>query len=217
MDVARVNEGAFAINNVITSRSCEASGLTILGSSMVFPDGVDSTILVDGKTSDDSLVDHLENWGNSIQMLMSRSAFTHGNEKIDTNGNIVGIWVGGRFAEPPALSSLIPLRFKPVQFNPSSCAQRVVIKVPTVEICELTSPDGFVQGNTVNLWTESGLGTVYDSPENGEGSVSYAINRTSALPENCDAGVIVEVHPSAEQINRDMPIEIDGQQVWPEE
>jgi len=36
------------------------------------------------------------------------------------------------------------------------------------------------------------------------------------LPSSCGGtGVTVEVKPSAAQINRDMPVVIDGQQIWP--
>ncbi|HBV20718.1 MAG TPA: hypothetical protein DEF07_03240 [Nitrosomonas sp.] len=211
----QVNEGVSGLNGIVSERSCRLSGSPILGTSVVFPDGVDSTILVNGEVYQGPLTDFLENWSNSLQLIWSRSAFANGDEKTDTHGNVTGLWVAGRLNESSKLPSRIPVRIGPVVINPESCTQQVIFKLAIVDVCILTEPGGFIHERTVNLWTENGLDTIYDSPDDNAELASYIVNRTSPMPDSCDEGYIVEIRPSAAQINRDMPVKMKGQQFWP--
>lgn len=215
LEIPQIPESERVSNNIVTGHGC--SDRAIIGMSIVFPDGVDSAITVDGAPHNGPLSDFVGNWGNLNQMVLSRAVFTHGDETTDSLGNVVGFWAGGGPGTPSHLNALVPFRTGAVLFKPDSCATQVKFSVSIVNICEITSSDGFINGDTVDLWTHNNLGTVYDRPGDADdGPASLTINRVSALPESCGDGIAVEVKPSAAQINRDMPIIIDDQQVWPQ-
>ncbi len=222
LNTAAATEGQRAINHVIIGHSCNDTAHTI-GTSVVFPDGVDSTIVVDGAPHNGSITDFLTN-RSSITLFYDRSAFDYMGTKKDVNGNVTGFWAGGGPGMPAGLAVALPFRLAAANIAPASCAKSVKVYVSIADICEITGVDGFRKG-TVELWTHAGLGTPYDrelyfdvagNPDSGP--ASFTINRdltNNPLPESCGAGAAVELKPSAAQINRDMPINFNGQQVWP--
>jgi len=222
LDIPTMVEGTRTINHVVITHSCGDTKRTI-GTSVVFPDGVDSTILVGGQPHTGSLTDFVENWGNTNQMIMNKAVFTVGDEKIQ-NGNVVGFWAGGGEGMPNHLYSTLPFRASAVNIAAASCAKSVKFYVSIVDICEITGVDALrtgtgEAGGVANLWTHNNLGTPYDrvsATDDGPASLTITRDLTKKpLPESCGAGVDVEVKPSAAQINRDMPIIYNGQQVWP--
>lgn len=216
LDVATQTEGTRAINHLVISHSCNETSHTI-GTSVVFPDGVDSTILVNGEVSEGQVLDYLTNYGNNFQLFLDRSAFTAMEEKI-VNGNVVGFWAGGGAGMPNNLNVATPLRLTAASIEPTSCAASVAVKVSIADICEITGTDGF-SDDVVHLWTHNNLGTPFDRvSDTDDGPATFTITRdltSNPLPDSCGDGVAVEIKPSAAQINRDMPIVIDGAQVWP--
>lgn len=208
-EVSAINEGTRTSNNIVIGHGCGDN--SVFGTSVVFPDGADSTITVDGQPHTGPLTDFVQNWTNANQKIYSRAVFTLQDEKTDSNGNVVGFWAGGD-SLPHNLHGFIPFRTNAIVIEPTSCAKSVKFHISIADICEITDTEGFNE-NTVNFWTLSTLGTPYDATEDETSSLT--INRTSALPESCGAGVAVEVKPSAAQINRDMPIKVNGVQVWP--
>lgn len=223
LDIPTMTEGTRAINHVVITHSCGETKRTI-GTSVVFPDGVDSTILVGGQPHTGALTDFVENWGNTNQMIMNKAVFAVGDEKIQ-NGNVVGFWAGGGEGMPNHLYSTVPFRSGPVNIAQASCAKSVKFYVSIVDICEITGVDALRSGTgeaggVANLWTHNNLGTPYDrvsATDDGPASLTITRDLTKKpLPESCGAGVDVEVKPSAAQINRDMPIKYNGQQVWPQ-
>ncbi|MDP3282524.1 MAG: hypothetical protein Q8M57_16050, partial [Nitrosomonas sp.] len=157
----------------------------------------------------------VQNWGNLMQKNYSRAVFGFEGEKTDANDNVVGFWAGGGNTLPHNLNGYIPFRAGAVIIEPTSCAKSVKFYISIADICQITPTSGF-SDETVNLWTHTGLGTPYDRVSaTDDGPASLTITRTSTLPASCGTGVAVEVKPSAAQINRDMPIKIDGSQVWP--
>ena len=220
LEIPAINEAIRASNNVVIGHGCGGEGAeqrNVIGTSVVFPDGVDSTILVDGQPHAGALTDFVQNWGNQNQKVYSKAVFTFQGEKLDANGNVVGFWAGGGDSLPHDLTGYIPFRTGAVIIEPTSCAATVKFYVSIADICEITSTSGFNE-NTVNFWTHNDLGTPYDRVSTtDDGPATLTITRTSALPASCGAtGVTVEVKPSAAQINRDMPIKIDGTQIWPQ-
>ncbi|MBX3617081.1 hypothetical protein [Nitrosomonas sp.] len=214
LETATVAENTRITNNVIISHGCGEEN--VIGTSVVFPDGVDSTILVDGNPHTGSLTDFVQNWGNLMQQNFSTAVFSSQDEKTDSLGNVVGFWAGGGNSLPHTLNGYIPFRAGAVVIEPTSCAKSVKFYISIADICEITDTAGFSEA-TVNLWTHNNLGTAYDRVSTtDDGPASYIVTRTSALPTSCGAtGVEVEVKPSAAQINRDMPIKFNGTQVWP--
>ena len=218
-EVPEIVEGVRASNNVVIGHGCGGEGAeqrNVIGTSVVFPNGVDSTILVDGQPHTGALTDFVQNWGNQNQKVYSKDLYDFQGEKTDANGNVVGFWVGGGDSLPHDLIGYIPFRTGAVIIEPTSCAASVKFYASIADICEITQTSGF-STQTVNLWTQTNLGTPYDRTIDEEGLAPLTIVRTSALPSSCGAtGVVVEVKPSAAQINRDMPIKIDGTQIWPQ-
>lgn len=213
LETATINENTRTSNNVVIGHGCGEN--SVIGTSVVFPDGVDSTITVDGAVHTGALTDFVQNWGNSNQKILNRAVFSYEDEKTDTNGNVVGFWAGGGSPLPHQLIGFIPFRTNAVIIEPASCAKSVKFYISIADICQITPTSGF-SDETVNLWTHTGLGTPYDRVSaTDDGPASLTITRTSTLPASCGSGVAVEVKPSAVQINRDMPIKIDGSQVWP--
>jgi hypothetical protein len=213
LETATVNENTRITNNVIIGHGCGENN--VIGTSVVFPDGVDSVITVDGQPHTGGLTDFLENWGGQIQQNYSRAIFSFQDEKTDSKSNVVGFWAGGGNSLPHHLNGYIPFRIGAVVFKSASCAKSVKFYISIADICEITDTAGF-NNDTVNLWTHNALGTAYDRKSTtDDGPASLTVTRTSALQASCGTGVAVEVKPSATQINRDMPIKIDGTQVWP--
>ncbi len=217
LNVPTLVEGTRSINHVMIGHSCTDTSRTI-GTSVVFPDGVDSTILVGGAPHSGPLTDFLTSYGNNAQLILDRSFAAQG-EKTDSNSNVVGFWAGGGDGMPANLNVALPFRLTAASIAPTSCASSVKIYVSIIDICEVTNVSGFKEG-TVELWTHNNLGTPYDRVSTADdGPASFIITRdlvANPLPSSCGGtGVAVEVKPSAVQINRDMPIKFNEQQVWP--
>lgn len=223
LNVPTMTEGTRAINEMIIGDNCAEGSTTrhIIGTSVVFPDGVDSTVLVDGQAHSGQLTDFLTNYGNNIQLFFSRAVFEYMDEKVDSNGNVTGFWAGGGPGVPGHLTVTTPFRLTAASIEPTSCAASVKLTISVADICQITTAEqmgGDDDGN-VKLWTHNNLGTIFDrvgEVDNGPATFTIARDLTNnPLPESCGNGVAVEVRPSAAQINRDMPIKFNNQQVWP--
>ncbi len=220
LETPAMMEGVRAMNNVVIGHGCGAKG--VIGTSVVFPDGTDSTITINGVPYDGPLSDFVTNWGPNIQPVQSKALFDHGGVKTNPLGNRVGFWAGGGEPLDPAMLGLVPFRVNATNLAPQSCASSVRFWVSIVDVCEITGVDelqyGGHDGGSVGLWTHHDLGTPYDAATSG-GPASLVINRNTAsnpLPASCGAGFEVQVKPSATQIERDMPIFYQGIQIWPE-
>lgn len=209
LQTPQINENTRVYNNAVIGHGC-ANHASVFGTSVVFPDGVDSTITVNGVTSAEPLTSFVANWGNSVQMIQSDDTFPMQGVKRDALGNAVGFWAGGGPLDHD-LVGLIPFRTNAVLIEPTSCARSVTFEIAIVDVCVLTTLAGF-SDETVNLWTPL-VGSSYDAAES-EAAI-LKVNRTSALPAECGEGVDVVVTPSAAQLNRDMPVILNGIQVWP--
>ena len=219
LEVPEVTEGARVSNNVVIGHGCGEKN--VIGTSVVFPDGVDSTITVDGAAYTGKVTDFIENWGNLNQQIYNTAVFTFQEEKEDGKENVVGFWAGGGNSLPHHLTAYIPFRISAATFKADSCAASVKVYVSIADICEITPISGF-GAETVNFWTHSNLDTPYDraddpaDPSGNSGPATLTFKRTSALPASCNGtGTVVEMRPSAAQINRDMQIKFNGTQVWP--
>jgi len=214
-ETGTVGEGTRVTNNVVIGHTCGIN--PVIGTSVVFPDGVDSTVLVDSQPMGNPLADFVSNWDDSVRPLLSRAAFDHVRPKQDAAGKVVGFWAAGGPGMPAGMVAYVPFRVNAVDIVPGSCAKSVTFQVSIVDICKITNPNGLQGEGVAGLWTHNDLGTVFDSPEAG-GPAPLKIVRnltTKPLPESCGQGVDVVVKPSAAQINRDMPIVYEGRQIWP--
>lgn len=207
-------------NNQVIGHGCKnpdtgTADISTIGTVVVFPDGVDSSITVDGEASDKTLADFVTNWGSPVQKIQNRDVFNKEDEIKDPLGNVLGYWAAGGGLQG-GLTGVIPFRTSGVVIDAASCAKSVKFVVAIADVCAVTNVSGFSDA-TVMLWTPA-VGSIFDGTEdlNGYNSpASLIVNRTSPLPEACGNGVDVVVTPSAAQLDRDMTIEIDGAQVWP--
>ncbi len=216
-ETSNMSEGGRVLNNVQIGHACGA-GTSVIGTSVVFPDGADSTILVNGTILTGKLSDFVSNWGPNIQPLVDRSVFTNVDEKNGPSGNVVGLWAGGGAGVPDHMVAYVPFRVNATNINPASCAASVRFFVSIVDVCKITSEAGLRDEGVAHFWTDNTLGTVFDSV-NANDAARLTINRnltTNPLPSSCGAtGTTVEVKVSPAQLQRDMPIKIQGIKIWP--
>lgn len=207
-------------NNQVIAHGCKdpetgAANIRTIGTVVVFPDGVDSSITVNGEATASPLTDFVANWGSPVQKIQNKDVFQVEAEITDPLGNAVGYWAAGGGLKG-GLTGVIPFRTSGVIIEPTSCAQSVKFIVSIADVCKVTDVAGFNDA-TVMLWTPA-VGSNFDGEGlNGYDSpASLTVNRSSELPEACAGeGVDVVVTPSAAQLNRDMPVKVHGVQIWP--
>jgi hypothetical protein len=211
-------EGVRVLNNLQIGHAC-GTGTSVIGSSVVFPDGNDSTILVDGVPYAGPLTDFVSNWGPNIQPLVSREVFNTVDEKSTANGSVVGFWAGGGPGVPDHMVGYVPFRVNATNINPKSCAVNVRFYASIVDVCAITPAAQLHNAGVAEFWTHNNLGTLYDRQSTSDdGPARLTVTRntsTNPLPSGCGAGSTVEVKASAAQVTRDMPIKAQGVQVWP--
>ncbi len=214
-----VVEGVQSENNLVITHGCGET--SVIGTSVVFPDGIDSTITINGNPSTEPLDSILQNWGGVIRFYQDRSLFSEQDSKRDSLGNAVGFWSGGGRSLSSHLFGRIPFQTAAVLFQADSCATSVRFSAAVADICKITPLDQVNEEATVNFWTPA-VGSNYDGSPGGHAydfPVFFTVKRnleTNPLPETCGTGVQISVKPSAAQINRDMPIIYNGTQVWPQ-
>lgn len=218
-ETASMSEGVRVVNNVQIGHACGATK-KVIATSVVFPDGISSTITSGGQAYSGPLTDFVTAWGPNIQPLYSRAVFDEVKEKNGPTGNVVGFWAGGGPGMPNDMVAYVPFRVNATSIKPTSCAISVRFRANIVDICELATTSNLHldngSGPSAEFWTLPGLGTPYDSATDNAASLTITRNlTTNPLPTACGAGVAVVVAPSAAQILRDQPIQLNGVQVWP--
>lgn len=216
LEIPTVVEKLRMTNNVVIGHGCGV-GTNVIASSVVFPDGIDSIIKVNGAQTTDTIGAYVSNYGNLYQKILSYNVFKAEDEKHDANGNTVGFYVrSGK--SPDYYTTYLPIRVGAMTIAPTSCAASVKVTVSIADICEMTDIAGFADG-IVNLWTPA-VGSSFDGTGlhgfNSPATLTVMRDLVSnPLDASCGAGLAVEVIPSAAQLNRDMPIVDNGKQVWP--
>lgn len=214
-EVSSLDEGTRVYNNMIIGHGCGSLG--VVGTSVVVPEGTDSSITVDGVAHEGALTDYVTNWGPNVQAIKD-TTFPQMGVKLGSLSNPVGFWAGGEEVDHNLVMA-IPFRINATNIEPTSCAVSVKFYVSIADVCQVTDAAGLNGTDVAGLWTHNNLGTVYDRvSETDNGPASFTITRnqeTNPLPASCSAEEAVEVRPSAAQINRDMPIVVDGVQAWP--
>ncbi|MBK7491123.1 MAG: hypothetical protein IPI17_03245 [Nitrosomonas sp.] len=210
-------------NAVVVSHGCTnpttgAVDVDVIGTVVVFPDGKDSIITTDGTPYSGPLTDFVTNWGNPVTKIQDRSIFDYEDYIKDSLGNKLGFWTGGGTGLKGGFRAVVPIATAGVVINEASCAKSITFTLGIADICKVTDVAG-INSETANLWTPA-VGSVYDGSPTSHGYDSPAtlkVNRTiTPLPASCGAGVDVVVKPSANQLNRDLRINYNGNQVWPQ-
>lgn len=188
-----------------------------IGTVAVFPDGKDSIITVDGAPHTGSLTDFVTNWGNPVTKVQDRSIFAYEGYIKDSLGNKLGFWTGGGSGLTGGFRAVVPFTTAGVIIEPTSCAKSVTFVLGIADICQITDKAGF-SDETVQMWTPA-VGSDYDGVglHGFDSPATLKVTRSIApLPASCGAGVDVVVKPSATQLNRDLRINLDGNQIWPQ-
>ncbi|WP_297324897.1 hypothetical protein [Nitrosomonas sp.] len=217
LEIPTVAENLRISNNVVIGHAC-GDGTNVIAHSVVFPDGVDSIVKVNGTQTADTIDVYVTNYGNLYQKILNHSVFKDEDEKHDANGNTVGFYArDGK--SPDYYTTYVPFRAGAMSIEPTSCARSVKVSLGIADICKITNKTGFAEG-IVNLWTPA-VGSDYDGPGLHGFNSPATLTVTRDLVNNpmdaaCGDGLDIEVIPSAAQLNRDMPIvSTKGKQIWP--
>lgn len=209
-------------NAVVIAHGCEnpatgAVDANTIGTVAVFPDGKDSIITVDGAPHSGPLTDFVTNWGNPVTKIQDRSIFANEGYIKDSLGNKLGFWTGGGDGLTGGFRAVVPFTTAGVIINEASCAKSVTFVLGIVDICQITDASGF-SDETVQMWTPA-VGSIYDGVglHGYDSPATLKVTRSiTPLPASCGAGVDVVVKPSANQLNRDLRINLGGKQIWPQ-
>lgn len=215
----QVTEGVRSDNNVAIGHGC-GDGTYVIATSVVFPDGEDSVLKVNGTVVTDKVIsDYVSNYGNQYQKIMNIGTFKAEDEKFDPQGNTVGFYVkDGKL--PDYYNAFLPFRAGAHTIESTSCASSVKVVIGIANICKVTNVAGFSDA-TVNLWTPA-VGSIFDGVglHGYDSPATLTINRdlvANPLSGDCsEAGDVVELIPSKAQMDRDMPIVVKGKQWWPQ-
>jgi hypothetical protein len=200
----------------------------IIGNVFFLPDTADAIVHTSTASNFDpfeapegaTALDHMVNPA-FIRLVKSNDAFETTEFILDPLGNPIGFWAAGGEIPPHNWIGRVPMTITSVGIQPTSCATSVRLVPAIANICNVTTVAGIngtdADNPNVDFWTAPDVGTIYDSP-NWSHPASFTITRDLAnnpLPASCGDGISVRIIPSAAQLNRDMPVKIDGQQVWP--
>lgn len=191
------------------------NGNAVIGNVILFPDQQDSILEVDGEVSDNQISDHIAS-GGFIRGILNRDVFSDSELISDSLGNPVGLYsYGGTGVPGKNWVGKVRFRVTGVAFQETSCAKSITFSTAIADVCSVTKKDGFNNDN-VNLWTPA-VGSNFDGPDlqGFDSPAIFKVERTSTLPESCGEGLEVVIKPSAAQINRDLPVVVDGEQIWP--
>ncbi|MBT4147031.1 MAG: hypothetical protein HOE45_09205 [Gammaproteobacteria bacterium] len=206
-------------NAEVIGHTCKTDAgvaLDALATVVLFPDGVDSTLTVDGVASDLKVIDFVTNWGSPVQSISNKDVFGYQDEITTPLGNTVGYWMGGGPGLQHNLAGILPFRTSGVIIDSESCAKSVTFRTNIADICEITKASEF-STNALNIWSVAVEGSKFQIPgsKGDDSPATLKVLRTSVMPATCGEGVDVVVTPTAAQINRDMPIIYNGKQLWP--
>lgn len=209
-------------NAVVIAHGCldtttNAPTVDTLGTVVVFPDGKDSVITVNGQPYSGTLADYVTNWGSPVTKIQDRSIFPEEGYIKDSLGNKLGFWTGGGKGLTAGFRAVVPMTTAGVIIKPESCAKSVQFIVSIADICKITDAAGF-NDQSVMFWTPA-VGSIYqiDGAHSSDSPATLTVNRSiTPLPASCGTGEEVVVKPSANQLNRDMRIIYQGQQIWPQ-
>ena len=159
----------------------------------------------------------------TIRLGVSTALFDTSELIMDGEGlNPIGFWAAGGGSIPASNHyGRLPFTISAVGIVETSCAHTVRIVPAIANICVVTGVDGIDGSDSdnvnVDFWTAPGVGTIYDAPA-WNYPAKFDVERdleTNPLPESCGEGMSVRIFPGADQLNRDMPVSIDGEQIWP--
>ncbi len=200
-----VTEGGSMLTGISISHGCDNTAVRAM--SAVFPLGAD-TVAKDGAGNPVVLADHFEGvtaTGLSLGLAMVQDKDVFKTQSEVANGGVVRAFRYDFGYLDPTLHAHVPFRISKPVFKVASCANKLVMRIPIANWCSKSQTDPA----RADIW----LGTPTPLFNDNNGEVvsdnfwpTLTVNRTSALPANCGAGVTVTVEPSAATIDQFLPI-----------
>ncbi|SFM01855.1 hypothetical protein SAMN05421880_10456 [Nitrosomonas nitrosa] len=228
-EINTTKEGVRVDNNIMIGHLC--TNEPVIGQVTVFPDvttalvdtSPDSNAALPAETftrSDQPATAFIQ--GLTIAGIMNRDTFSMSALIRDGTGNPIGVWSAGGSIPDHNWVAKMPVRINPINIVADSCAKKVIIAPAIANVCQVTSLneiDGKNPDRTdVDFWTAPDSGhPKFDAP-GWNFPAPFTVNRdleTNPLPSSCGEGIAVRIYPSAAQLDRDFPVVVDGQQVWP--
>ena len=169
-----------------------------------------------------TMLDHLTKPA-TIRLVVSKDVFNTSELIMDGAGlNPIGFWAAGGGSIPASNHiGRLPFTISAVGIQPESCAHTVRIVPAIANICNVTGMDEIDSSDSdnpnVDFWTAPDAGSNFDAP-GWNYPAQYNVERdleNNPLPASCGDGFAVRIYPSGDQVNRDMPVSIDGTQIWP--
>jgi hypothetical protein len=236
-------EGKTVYNNATIGHGCAPASTVpntpnspVIANSIIFPDGTDSLVSVDGVFDEKAVVDTYIYWGGKISHIPSRDVFEKNAIEFGRQGLAGGNAVGSHSwkGDLPGngVVGLVPIKISGaflvtgysvidnivVADGEDSCINSVKFQLAIADICKITNESG-MDDHTVNLWTPAVVGSRFNgnpaNPHHYNSPATFTITRDLTKfplqPSCAGIGHDVVVAPSADQINHDLPI--PG--VWP--
>lgn len=218
-----VASGSNIYNATATVHGCHNAAANnnstpVIATSVVFPDESATVMIRDavpaGQPANEyapyagTLEDFVE--GGAVvhpDKVKSRDVFnSEGIKRDPVLNNSVGFYAKDGSLPGIDYISLLPFRPGAIFVNEGSCAKSVQYVLAIADICKVTSIAKF-SDETVNLWTPA-VGSKFDGPglHGFNSPATLTVTRTTPLDASCGLGQEVRVVPTADQINRDLPI-----------
>ncbi len=230
-EVVTIEEGKRVDNNIMIPHLC--TNEPVIGQVTVFPEvttalvdvSSDSNAAIGSETfirSDQLATDFIQG-GITIAGITNRDTFDFSFLIRDPQGNPIGVWSAGGALTDSNWVAKMPVRINPINIASESCAKKIILAPAIVNVCQVTSLAEIDGKNpdliNVDFWTAPNAGhPKYDGPA-WNYPAPFTITRnleTNPLPASCPGeGVAVRIYPSAPQLDRDLPVSLNGQQIWP--
>jgi hypothetical protein len=208
---AQATEGVRDDNAFKIGHACEE--LPVRVQSVVFPTDAPELTASDPGTTVASLSEVIEqgSLAGLVRPIQDGSIFRVQGVKTDANGNAIGMF-GARGRLDPDLRGRVPFEFTSPSFVPDSCATRLLIEIAIADVCR--PKGGRIEAGHLNLWIpDNGSRFAIEGAAAGVdgvgGPATLIVNRNLAsnpIDTSCGGGFSLTVTPSAEQIDRDLPI-----------
>ncbi len=208
-------------SSVMIPHGCD--GNPVIGNVFFMPD---STATIQTSTdnfetfevSDSKMLDHIIAQP-GIRIIKNRDVYNTQAFINDAQGNPIGFWAADGSLPASNWVGKLPFRITAVAIQPESCVKNVVFIPAIANICKLTTKEniGASDAGNVDFWAAPDVGTPYDG-DSWSFPAKYTIERdleNNPLPESCGDGFDARIVPTAEQLDRNMPVKVDGVQVWP--
>jgi len=214
-------EGQTTSHDLLIGQGCQTATFSpggsfktnpVVAESVLFPTATSTGIRSDNgqQIPLNEVISNEKGLAGSVALIQDQSIFRRHDLKLDDSGNTIG-FQGIRGKLDTDLIGRVPFTFTAPSFVPSSCANRLLVKIAVADICKARGKPDL---GTVNLWIP---GTTARFPNSllilgSDGSprsglpATLVINRADPVQPSCGAGYDVTLWPGDEQIDALLPI-----------